>query len=123
MTVARAAFAPEPESAWAARRFVESTLQSSAFSASTDVVCLLTSELVANAVLHAHTPFELTIDLDADVVLVAVHDGDARSPQPSADPGTEATCGRGLYLVDELSAEWGVLEDDLGKSVWFALMA
>jgi hypothetical protein len=36
-------------------------------------------------------------------------------------PGTEGAGGRGILLVDALSARWGFEIRDRGKSVWFEL--
>ena len=33
----------------------------------------------------------------------------------------DATGGRGVGFVDMLSSEWGVIVDDSGKTVWFAV--
>jgi hypothetical protein len=39
------------------------------------------------------------------------------------DPGLDETAGRGLLLVDALSAVWGSGATDAGKTVWFELIA
>ena len=44
------------------------------------VASLLTSELVTNAVLHAHPPVMLTIEVDAKQVRVTVEDGSVTPP-------------------------------------------
>ena len=88
---------------------------------------LLTSELVANVVRHAHT--DLTVSVEPGPPFrVEVHDGVgateafrtliARKP-PAADT---ALSGRGLGLVHDLAARLGI-EDDPGggKVVWFEL--
>jgi hypothetical protein len=33
-------------------------------------------------------------------------------------PSDEAECGRGLMLIAELTAEWGVADRIVGKTVW-----
>ena len=52
-------------------------------------------------------------------VLVQVWDANPRQPQP-ADPGAEAEHGRGLLLVEALSAGWGsfTVPGWPGKVVW-----
>lgn len=85
-----------------------------------DTACLLTSELVANAVVHAKSPVELVIDLDRGRLAVEVIDGSTASPVVT-EADALATGGRGLALVDRLADSWGVTKNLPGKSVWFAL--
>lgn len=85
-----------------------------------DTACLLTSELVANAVVHASSPVELVVDLDLTRLAVEVIDGSSEDPA-LGHPETLDTCGRGLALVDRLSDSWGVTHARPGKSVWFAI--
>jgi hypothetical protein len=37
--------------------------------------------------------------------------------------GNEAEGGRGLFLVEHLSAGWGSVAGESGKTVWFELQA
>jgi hypothetical protein len=70
----------------------------------------------------------VTVTNRADHVRIEVHD-----PSPSAPwkgrPGLLDESGRGLFLVDMLSAEWGWdgLTDEnekvAGKIVWFEMIA
>ena len=56
---------------------------------------------------------------DRQQVLIQVWDGCRREPQLQ-DPAPEAESGRGLLLVEALSARWGsqVLNGRAGKVVW-----
>jgi anti-sigma regulatory factor (Ser/Thr protein kinase) len=72
-----------------------------------DDVVLLVSELVTNAIRHAVAPIDLEIEVDQDEVVVAVRDGSAVPPSPR-EAGLEAEGGRGMLLVDLLTAEHGV---------------
>jgi hypothetical protein len=56
---------------------------------------------------------------DGERVLIQVWDGCAGRPQ-LRDAGTAAESGRGLLLVEALSAEWGSYVPDgwAGKIVW-----
>jgi anti-sigma regulatory factor (Ser/Thr protein kinase) len=82
-----------------------------------DDVVLLASEMVTNAVRHAAPPVRLEIAAGNDDVVVAVTDGSSGLPAPRpADP--EAEGGRGMLLVDLLSADHGVRIDPPGKAVW-----
>ena len=105
----------------AAREFVAGALRDQGFAGDTDVVLLLASELVTNAVRHAATPFEIRVDVDAGKVRVAVIDGDVDHPPEMRSPAPDDTNGRGLLLVDQLSAVWGSSRSESGKSVWFTL--
>ncbi len=115
-----AAFAPRAETPSEARRFVERTLRRWQRSDIAEVACLLTSELVTNAVLHARSPVELVVALTDGELRVEVHDSSPRPATHSPVAVTE-TRGRGLGLVERLSDDWGVDPLEPGKSVWFAL--
>jgi hypothetical protein len=51
---------------------------------------------------------------------IEVHDPDVRLPRLRQALETDEG-GRGLYLVDALSARWGARPTDAGKFVWFEL--
>jgi anti-sigma regulatory factor (Ser/Thr protein kinase) len=112
-------FEPKPRNVRAAREFVADTLRDEGFAGDPDVVLLLTSELVTNAVRHAATPFEIRVDVEPDKVRVAVIDEDVEHPPEVRHPGPDETNGRGLLLVDQLAAVWGSNRDGRNKSVWF----
>jgi DNA-binding NarL/FixJ family response regulator len=117
---AKAQLNAEPQSAASARRFVDETLQRWHCEELFDVVGLLTSELVTNAILHAHSEIELKVTLMPDAVRIDVVDHSASMPTPR-EATEEDTSGRGLGLVDALATAWGVDEHPTGKSVWFEL--
>ena len=82
---------------------------------------MVVTELVANAVDHAGTASTLTVDLDDRGLRVAVRDGRpdcAPRPRP-VDP--TAPRGRGLQMIDALTASWGVVMHADGKTVWAVL--
>jgi hypothetical protein len=87
-----------------------------------DAALLLTSELATNAVLHARTEFDVTVARLADVVRIAVTDGNTRLPQPCMAPA-DATTGRGLALVDAMASAWGADRHGRGKTVWVEVRA
>lgn len=85
------------------------------------VVVLLASELVSNAVRHAgSSSIAINFQVLADCVRVEVADeGPGFAPAlPNPTPGKAG--GWGLKLVDELADRWGVADDD-GARVWFEL--
>ncbi len=80
-------------------------------------------ELVTNAVRHGAPPAALTLDCAGEAgVTVRVRDAGTELPRlRQADPG--ALGGRGIALVDVLSAQWGVDPGPDGKTVWSRLVA
>ena len=112
---------PEPRAAGDARRFVAQAL-GGVPSDTAEVAVLLTSELVTNVVVHARTPMRLDVDVEGDVVRVAVVDEATRTPALRRAHDARLT-GRGMNLVDALAAQWGVEPDPPGKKVWFELPA
>jgi len=87
-----------------------------------DVSELLVSELVTNAVVHAHGPVELRVWAVPDLVRVEVRDGSRSAPR-IRDYGPESTTGRGVRMLDNLASSWGVELGSSGKIVWFELAA
>ncbi|QMU80483.1 PAS domain S-box protein [Streptacidiphilus sp. PB12-B1b] len=85
-----------------------------------DTACLLASELLANAVRHACGPLRLRVRLTGDELSVEVGDGSPFLPRARRADADEE-CGRGLLLVDALSAAWGSRPTGDGKTVWFTL--
>jgi anti-sigma regulatory factor (Ser/Thr protein kinase) len=82
---------------------------------------MVVTELVANAVDHARTPSTLTVRVDDEGLHVAVRDG-RTGPAPELRPiDAGAPRGRGLQMVDALSARWGVTQHADGKTVWAVL--
>jgi anti-sigma regulatory factor (Ser/Thr protein kinase) len=115
-------FEPKPMNVRAAREFVADALDAQGYHGDTEIVLLLASELVTNAVRHAATPFEIRVDVDDDEgVRVVVIDGDVDHDPRVCYPGPDDTNGRGLQLVDQLSAVWGSDRIGQGKAVWFTL--
>ena len=120
-------FKPLEESVSAARRFVGSSLVDWNRPQEVDVVVLLTSEVVTNAILHAgpHGPgAEVVVALSrtGDVVRVEVADGHPGIPVVG-DGDLDRPCGRGLVLLDALAKTWGVTTANSGKGVWFEVQA
>lgn len=86
-----------------------------------DALRLAVSELATNAVIHARTSFSVRIVRSSDgVVRVAVSDGSTDLPVRQ-ERRPNAAGGRGIAIVEHLSADWGVDLGDGGKSVWFEL--
>jgi len=81
---------------------------------------LLVSELATNAVLHAHSSFEVAALFGPRRVRLEVRDHSPQMPAPRR-PAPEATSGRGYCIVDAISADWGVRRRPDGKAVWVEL--
>jgi len=81
---------------------------------------LLATELVTNAVIHAGTPVLMMAEHDGHNLTIAVSDGEARLPTLSP-VNVMAEHGRGVGIIDELGATWGVQRTVLGKTVWVSL--
>lgn len=87
------------------------------------VVELLSSELLANAVLHGADGGAIVVQVrhDDESIRVSVSDGGLRTPrvlhrEPSAPNG------RGMAIVEAMSTRWGVDQHaEGGKTVWFEL--
>jgi anti-sigma regulatory factor (Ser/Thr protein kinase) len=86
-------------------------------------VALLVSELATNAIRHAATGFQVTVDREAEDIRIGVTDtGDGMpvmGPQPA---DLNPASGRGLQLVERLSNSWGVESNaPHRKTVWFTV--
>ena len=106
----------------AARRFVETVLDTWGRAEIGWSAALCVSELAGNCALHARTDFTVSVRLEDEVVRVEVTDGSARVPQPRAY-ADDATTGRGLRLLEEYATRWGVDRRPPGKTVWVELSA
>jgi PAS domain S-box-containing protein len=114
---------PAPESARQARRFVAEVLTAAGAAEFIDSATLLTSELVTNGIVHAHTELQVVAEATARWVRVEVIDGSPQLParRSYAD---DAQTGRGLEMVELLADDFGMETlDGQGKRVWFRLGA
>jgi anti-sigma regulatory factor (Ser/Thr protein kinase) len=89
-----------------------------------EITELLVSELITNAVkasraIRQGSPVRLWLVSDRAQVLILVWDASPRPPVRS-DASREAENGRGLVLVEAISAQWGWYgsRDSDGKFVW-----
>lgn len=112
--------AAESHSAGQARHFVAATLDGWGCAHVADTACLLTSELVTNAVKHGREPVRLSMTHHEAEVRVEVSDGGGGEARV-CNRGPAADSGRGLVLVEAMSAAWGVHPASSGKSIWFSL--
>ncbi|WP_345695775.1 ATP-binding protein [Kitasatospora terrestris] len=85
-----------------------------------EVLELLTSELVTNAVRYGRTTvvgLSVTVT-PANTVVVGVADRNPQVPRPRA-ASDDAEDGRGLFLVEALADRTGVAATADGKTTWF----
>jgi anti-sigma regulatory factor (Ser/Thr protein kinase) len=85
---------------------------------------VVASELVTNAIAHAGARavgLELTYLEDSWAIEVIVTDSCPLPPVPH-DPAADTEHGRGLHLIDALSARWGWQRRDPGKAVYAILV-
>jgi anti-sigma regulatory factor (Ser/Thr protein kinase) len=113
----------------AAREFSERTLRGWGVPALADDAAVIVSELVSNAIRHgvggpngnAYDRIELILWRRPGQIICAVTDPGTGTPAP-ASPGPLAEQGRGLHVVEALSATWGWTRlGDHRKAVWAAI--
>ncbi|PWJ02237.1 ATP-binding protein [Streptomyces sp. NWU49] len=79
-------------------------------------VQLVVSELVTNAVKYGSGPVELSLVLEADVVIVTVRDGDTTLPSPR--PANPDRVGQhGLEIVLALCQDVDIRREPAGKRI------
>ncbi|MFF5025128.1 SpoIIE family protein phosphatase [Streptomyces collinus] len=112
-----------PEAVRHARRFTRRTLRTWGVERDTlDAALLIVSELVTNALVHTGGQVRLDLSLVNHRLRLAVADGSPRSPVKPTSIGWEATGGRGILLVEAVSATWGTVPVSGGKQVWADLV-
>lgn len=109
-----------PAAVSAGRAFLTDTLTAWDLADVADDACLLSSEILTNAVCHAAGPIRLRIHRTESDLTVEVTDRSPHLPQPRR-VGTADESGRGLALVEALAAAWGTRPAQDGKTVWFTL--
>ena len=89
-----------------------------------EMVLLLASEVVTNAVRYGSDPILLTVRAIGPRVRVEVADANPAPPTPRpSSPDGWREGGRGLHILDVFATEWGssARTDPPGKTVWFEL--
>jgi anti-sigma regulatory factor (Ser/Thr protein kinase) len=112
-----------PYSVQIARFYVRAALKYHDLSDYTENATEITSELVTNAITHTGTDaigLALARLHDPEALAIVVTD---TSPEPpvKCEASDAAESGRGLYLVEALSACWGWEPRDPGKAVYAIL--
>ncbi|MET7640396.1 ATP-binding protein [Streptomyces sp. NPDC005438] len=93
--------------------------------AAAEDVLLVVSELVTNACLHADGPEELRIGSGPKVLRLEVVDQGSGAPAPRSPHRAGRPGGHGMFIVQRLCLDWGVVRNPLGsgKTVWAELAA
>jgi anti-sigma regulatory factor (Ser/Thr protein kinase) len=109
---------PDASSLSAGRRFVARTLRDwQVDEAHIEPVTLVANELLANAIVHAHSAPVLSLtEAGSDLMLRVADDSPSLPVARSAVP--DETGGRGLMLVEALADQWGCEPSSSGKVVW-----
>lgn len=105
-----------------ARAFTAAALAEWGVDEVVDDVLLVVTELVNNAVTHARSECVLRISAGLLSLRIEVEDEGAGAPDP-LPPSATRNHGRGLHLVDALTAAWGYEPAPAGgKVVWAELL-
>ena len=114
-------FPPELTAAGQARRFLDEIVERWNCQPALDVMRLLISEVVANAVVHARSDPTVSVRLLGPAIRIEVSDDSDLVAEPShADEESEG--GRGLAIVASQASDWGVSpRPEGGKTVWFEM--
>jgi anti-sigma regulatory factor (Ser/Thr protein kinase) len=115
-------FLPLPEAVSAVRRFVARVLRDWPQQWLLTDASTIASELATNAVLHASTPFLLSIERSPDAILIRIEDGATDHAEPRESQEHDLS-GRGVAIVQALSRRWGSDPLSTGKVVWAELAA
>lgn len=107
----------------AARQAIRRDLECRGVAATaSDAAELVVSELVSNAVRHARAlpsgRLRLTWAVGDDSIDVAVSDGGSSTRPRQMPISVSSTGGRGLSIVQNVAADWGVTDSAGGTTVW-----
>ncbi|WEB39648.1 SpoIIE family protein phosphatase [Streptomyces yunnanensis] len=108
----------DPREVGRARRLAAGQLTAWGLASAVETARLLVSEVVTNAVRHAHTERVVLRLVHTDALLCEVSDDDHALPQ-LLDAAPDDAFGRGLTVVSRLAREWGTSRTGTGKTVWF----
>jgi anti-sigma regulatory factor (Ser/Thr protein kinase) len=114
-------YSPFPKSVRLARCRMARLLWEWGYGHLVDDVELLVSELLTNAITHGRAPGRLVrvhLTVGKEVLRVAVTDARREARPYVREAAADDGGGRGLVLVREVAARWGVREREVGKTVW-----
>ena len=117
--IATRTFRADLDSVRAARHFTVGLLDRESGKRLADDAAIVVTELAANAVLHAHSGFTLTVSRSAAAIRIAVRDSRPLASLKDLD----VKAGHGLSVVAQLARTWAVERLPDGKVVWAELPA
>ncbi|MFI6324673.1 ATP-binding protein [Nonomuraea sp. NPDC050556] len=117
-----------PSSVAVARQRLSTDLQEwGVYANAIDDAVLVVSELLSNALRHAHPLPSGMVRVawlwSDEHVEVAVSDGGAATEPRAGRPTLSSLGGRGLGIVEYVAERWGVRHDDETTTVWAVLPA
>ena len=107
-----------PQAVRDARQHVQCICRASHLDHLCDLAALLASEVVTNALCHAHGRAQVVANPIGNRLRVVIADDSTVAPRLKSTDELDED-GRGLMLVDALARSWGVDLADDGKVVWF----
>jgi hypothetical protein len=113
-------FVPDATELRAVRAFVTETLQAWDVPELREDALLVACELSTNAMLHAASPFRISLARGASELEITVRDASKTRPLRLDADGTRVG-GRGVAMIAALSDTWGVRDEVDGKTVWAKL--
>jgi anti-sigma regulatory factor (Ser/Thr protein kinase) len=110
-------FIATPSAPIRVRAFVREVLRAWDDDAAFGVAGVVAAELATNAIMHARSPFCVSMSRPCDAIRIAVRDTSTDPPE-QRERDHRRTGGRGIAIVAELSRAWGTEQDSRGKVVW-----
>lgn len=111
---------------WARTRLAEDLASCGVPSAVVDDAVLVLSEVLSNALKHARPlasgQVRVSWQLGDGALELQVTDGGGPTRPRPASPSLSALGGRGLSIVANLAADWGVREEPGESTVWVVLL-
>jgi len=114
-------FVPVPAVVRDVRSFVRNVFAAWGEDASTPEAEIIVAELASNAVVHARSPFRVSISRTKSEIKLSVSDASTVPPaQPDGKLGVLADRqgGRGISMVASLSLTWDTQRETNGKTIW-----
>lgn len=116
-------FVPTRPAVRAVRAFVDTTMRAwGADRLVREDAGIVASELATNALIHAQSPFSVSITRTAGGAKVAVRDASSVVPR-LVSSNAQSLSGRGIAMIEALSSSWGIRDETDGKTVWVELSA
>ncbi len=114
------AFVPTPDALRAVRNVVTDVLGTWRASAICDDARVVACELATNAMVHARSPFVLSLSHTGSAVEIAVRDASSVGAELQK-LDVQRPGGRGIAIIAGLAACWGTRTESDGKTVWATL--